>query len=204
MITNFRREAREGTHKLYAPDGSISAAYDDTSRPIYDTRVWLHMYDSPSGLKPSFCKRTGAAQYMYDFTGFSEWRVEQNALLSDEAKCLMYKLWKQDHSLWSDVTLARLFKIRVQRALAIVKVKEAEFNAVCETSPLSLVKPNALFQRRLTRLLCNRLTGVRPDRFLVRTEKSALFSFNYGPRIDLLLYYYKLVMGLKAFYKDPT
>jgi hypothetical protein len=59
--------------------------------------------------------------------GFNEWRVERNALLSDDAKCLMYKLWAADRSLWSEEVLARIFKIRVQRALAIVKVKQEEF-----------------------------------------------------------------------------
>lgn len=94
------------------------------------------MYEGPEGeLTPSFCKRTGAAQYMYDFTGFTEWRVEQNALLSDEAKCLMYKLWADGKGStsggpWTDTALASLFKIRVQRALAIVKIKELEFQQV--------------------------------------------------------------------------
>eukprot|EP00892_Ulva_mutabilis_P009712 jgi/Ulvmu1/7112/UM034_0018.1 len=123
-----RRQDRDGTHKLYAPDGSVEAAYDDTSRPLYDTRVWLHMYEGPGGqLTPSFCRRTGGAQYMYDFTGFAEWRVEQNALLSDDAKCLMYRLWAADRTVWPEETLASVFKIRVQRALAIVKIKEREF-----------------------------------------------------------------------------
>jgi hypothetical protein len=65
--------------------------------------------------------------------GFTEWRVEQNALLSDEAKCLMYRLWAPGRGTgaWTDEALAHAFKIRVQRALAIVKIKELEFQAVC-------------------------------------------------------------------------
>lgn len=134
-----RRAERDGTHKLYAPDGSIEAAYDDTSRPLYDTRVWLHMFEGPGGqLLPSFCRRTGAAQYMYDFTGFSEWRVEQNALLGDDAKCLMYKLWAADREVWPEEALAEVFKIRVQRALAIVKIKEREFQHVRPRAPCVL------------------------------------------------------------------
>ena len=65
-----RKSERDSTLKLYSPDGAIESAYDDTSQPLYDTRVWLHMYEGPEGrLLPSYCKRTGAAQYMYDFTG---------------------------------------------------------------------------------------------------------------------------------------
>jgi len=138
-----RRADRDGTHKLYSPDGSIEAAYDDTSRPLYDTRVWLHMYEGPRGqLLPSFCRRTGAAQYMYDFTGFTEWRVERNALLSDDAKCLMFKLWTANRDVWPEETLATVFKIRVQRALAIVKIKEREFKHV--RSPAPSVLPGAM------------------------------------------------------------
>jgi hypothetical protein len=135
-VTTCRRAQRDATHKLYTADGSVESAYDDTAAPLYDTRVWLHMYEGPGGeLLPSFCRRTGAAQYMYDFTGFSEWRVERNALLSDDAKCLMYKLWAASRDApgggpWTDVSLANVFKIRVQRALAIVKIKELEFQAV--------------------------------------------------------------------------
>lgn len=148
-VAPCRRAERDGTHKLYAPDGTIQAAYDDTSRPLYDTRVWLHMYEGPGGqLTPSFCRRTGAAQYMYDFTGFSEWRVEQNALLSDDAKCLMYKLWAADREVWPEETLAAVFKIRVQRALAIVKIKEREFEHV---RPRPLTPPLACSLCRLDR-----------------------------------------------------
>jgi hypothetical protein len=52
------------------PDGSVAYAADNTSQPLHDTRVWLHMYEGEDGkLEPSFCRRTGVAQYMYDFTG---------------------------------------------------------------------------------------------------------------------------------------
>ena len=57
-----RKSERDSTLKLYSPDGAIESAYDDTSQPLYDTRVWLHMYEGPEGrLLPSYCKRTGAA-----------------------------------------------------------------------------------------------------------------------------------------------
>lgn len=65
-----RKSDRDKTLKVSAPDGTIESAYDNTSQPLYDSRVWLHMFEGPDGkLLPSFCKRTGAAQYMYDFTG---------------------------------------------------------------------------------------------------------------------------------------
>ena len=107
--------------------GNVTYAADATEAPLADTRVWLHMYEGAGGLEYSFCRRTGAAHYMYDFTGFQQWRVERNALLSDDAKCLMFRLWLSDGELWSDTALAALFGIRVQRALAIVKIKQEEF-----------------------------------------------------------------------------
>jgi hypothetical protein len=67
---------------------------------------------------------------MYDHTGFTERMVERNALLSDEAKCLMFRLWMEDSQLWNDVMLAKLFRIRVQRALGILKIKQDEFDNV--------------------------------------------------------------------------
>lgn len=44
----------------------------------------------------------------------------------------MYKLWAPGRGTgaWTDEMLAHAFKIRVQRALAIVKIKELEFKAV--------------------------------------------------------------------------
>ena len=44
----------------------------------------------------------------------------------------MFKLWAPERGAgaWTDETLAHAFKIRVQRALAIVKIKELEFQAV--------------------------------------------------------------------------
>ena len=51
-------------------DGSIGWAAENTNSSLYDTRVWLHMYEAGDGkLEPSFCRVTGRAQYMYDFTG---------------------------------------------------------------------------------------------------------------------------------------
>jgi hypothetical protein len=67
------------------------------------------------------------AQNCTFIVGFNEWRVEQNALLSDDAKCLMFKLWSAERHFWTPELLARVFKIRVQRALAIVKIKDEEF-----------------------------------------------------------------------------
>jgi hypothetical protein len=111
-------------------DGTVQYAVDATENPLADTCVWLHMYEGPGGLEYSFDERTGAAQYMYDHTGFQEWRVERNSLLSDDAKCLMFRLWKEDEEMWSDVNLAKLFRIRVQRAIAILKIKQDEFDQV--------------------------------------------------------------------------
>jgi hypothetical protein len=122
-----RRAKRDDVQRLLRSDGSIDFATDNTSQPLPDTRVWLHMYEGEKGLQYTFCKETGAAHYMYDFIGFSDWRVEQNALLSDVAKCLMFRLWSSDRELWSEEVLAGIFKVRVQRALAIVKIKEEEF-----------------------------------------------------------------------------
>ena len=120
--------------------GNVTYAADATETPLADTRVWLHMYEGASGLEYSFCRRTGAAHYMYDFTGFQQWRVERNALLSDEAKCLMFRLWRSDAALWSDTALARHFGVRVQRALAIVKIKAEEFGHV-RAPPLQRARP---------------------------------------------------------------
>ena len=126
-----RRAHRDDIQMGHSPEGELEFAADNTAPPLPDTRVWLHMYEGEHGLEYSFDRNTGAAQYMYDFTGFKDWHVEQNALLSDEAKCLMYKLWAGNEEMFSEAALAALFRIRVQRALAIVKIKEEEFSQVC-------------------------------------------------------------------------
>lgn len=55
---------------MRASDGAPESAVDNTDAARGDTRVWLHMYEGPGGtLLPNFCRRTGDANYMYDFTG---------------------------------------------------------------------------------------------------------------------------------------
>lgn len=139
-----RRAERDDIQKGgRGPDGALEFAADNTAVPFYDTRVWLHMYEGEHGLEYTFDRNSGAAHYMYDFTGFQEWRVEQNALLSDEAKCLMFKLWSRDPVLWSEEELAKQFRIRVQRALAIIKIKQEEFSQVRCTVSFALLSDEA-------------------------------------------------------------
>jgi hypothetical protein len=125
--------------RAISSDGTVQYAVDATENPLADTCVWLHMYEGPDGLEYSFDERTGAAHYMYDHTGFQEWRVERNSLLSDDAKCLMFRLWNEDEEMWSDVNLAKLFRIRVQRAIAILKIKQDEFKQVSSRAMAALL-----------------------------------------------------------------
>ncbi|KAL0029196.1 hypothetical protein WJX79_001826 [Trebouxia sp. C0005] len=65
-----------------------------------------------------------------DFTRGTLPEVERNALLSNEAKEMMYQMHKHDNERYSHVALASIFQIRQQRVMAILALKGMEHGAI--------------------------------------------------------------------------
>lgn len=61
-----------------------------------------------------------------DFTRGTLPEVERNALLSNEAKEMMYQMHKHDSKRYSHIALASMFQIRQQRVMAILALKGME------------------------------------------------------------------------------
>eukprot|EP01026_Neomeris_dumetosa_P003712 TRINITY_DN109_c0_g1_i2.p1 TRINITY_DN109_c0_g1~~TRINITY_DN109_c0_g1_i2.p1 ORF type:complete len:439 (+),score=57.67 TRINITY_DN109_c0_g1_i2:1179-2495(+) len=105
-----------------------TGACDDTRYPFPDLLCRLHSFPvSEDGLhKFAIDDENGVILWQYDILGGVIPMNEENALISEQAKMLMYKLHHSNQTRWTYEKLAQEFGIRIQRVMAIIALKEIE------------------------------------------------------------------------------